>query len=122
LAVTLTGGNRNDTAQLLPLLDATPPIRGPARPAPPPTARAVRDRGYDHDVYRRQLRQRGITRGSRLQAWASGAGWWSSAASPWLHALKRLRNPLRTPRRRPSWPTSVGLRADLLPTATYPSF
>jgi SRSO17 transposase len=28
LAVTLTGGNRNDITQLLPLLDAVPPIRG----------------------------------------------------------------------------------------------
>ncbi|GGQ37135.1 hypothetical protein GCM10010266_70700 [Streptomyces griseomycini] len=28
LAVTLTGGNRHDVIQLLPLLDAVPPIRG----------------------------------------------------------------------------------------------
>jgi hypothetical protein len=28
LAMTLTGGNRNDVTQLLPLLDAVPPIRG----------------------------------------------------------------------------------------------
>jgi Transposase DDE domain len=33
LAVTVTGGNRNDITQLLPLLDAVPPVRGrPGRP------------------------------------------------------------------------------------------
>lgn len=28
LAVTLTGGNRHDVTQLVPLLDAVPPVRG----------------------------------------------------------------------------------------------
>jgi hypothetical protein len=28
LAVTLIGGNRNDVTQLIPLLDAVPPVRG----------------------------------------------------------------------------------------------
>jgi transposase len=28
LAVTLTGGNRNDITQLLPLIEAIPPVRG----------------------------------------------------------------------------------------------
>lgn len=28
MAVLLTGGNRNDATQLLPLLDAIPPVRG----------------------------------------------------------------------------------------------
>ncbi|BAU86997.1 transposase and inactivated derivatives-like protein [Streptomyces laurentii] len=28
LAIILTGGNRNDIAQLVPLLDAVPPVRG----------------------------------------------------------------------------------------------
>lgn len=28
LAVTLTGGNRNDVTQLIPLIQAVPPIRG----------------------------------------------------------------------------------------------
>jgi hypothetical protein len=33
LAVTLTGGNRNDVTQLIPLPDAVPPVRGkPGRP------------------------------------------------------------------------------------------
>jgi hypothetical protein len=53
LAVPLTGGNRNDVTQLLPLLDAVPPIRGRVGR---PRRRAVTlyaDRGYDHDSYRK---------------------------------------------------------------------
>ncbi len=39
LAVTVTGGNRNDVTQLLPLLDAVPLVRGkPGRPRRRPTA------------------------------------------------------------------------------------
>lgn len=43
LAVTLTGGQRNDVTQLIPLLDAIPPIRGAATPA----LRRPRLRGLD---------------------------------------------------------------------------
>jgi hypothetical protein len=53
LAVSLTGGNRNDVTQLLPLLDKVPPVAGVAgRPRRLPDALLV-DRGYDHDKYRR---------------------------------------------------------------------
>lgn len=34
LAVSLTGGNRNDVTQLMPLIKATPPVRGRVGPAP----------------------------------------------------------------------------------------
>lgn len=55
LAVTLTGGNRHDVTQLLPLLDAVPPIRGVrGRPRRRPR-RLSADRGYDFDEYRRLL-------------------------------------------------------------------
>ena len=60
LAVTLTGGNRNDVTQLIPLVDAVPPVRGRrGRPRHKPDI-IVADRGYDHDKYRTLLRQRGI--------------------------------------------------------------
>ncbi|RFU40489.1 IS5 family transposase [Actinomadura logoneensis] len=60
LALTLTGGNRNDVTQLLPLLDKVPPIRGRVgRPRSRPK-RLLADRGYDHDKYRRLLWQRGV--------------------------------------------------------------
>jgi hypothetical protein len=54
--VILTGGNRNDVTQLMPLLDAVPPVRGRVgRPRRKPEA-LFADRGYDHDVYRDQAR------------------------------------------------------------------
>src|SRR5438128_12357421 len=61
LAWTLTGGNRNDVTQLIPLLERVPPVRGRVgRPRRRPE-RVTADRGYDHDSYRRQLRRRRIT-------------------------------------------------------------
>jgi hypothetical protein len=60
LAVTLTGGNRNDVTQLMPLLQAVPPIRGKrGRPRQRPRE-LYADRGYDHDCYRRQVWAKGI--------------------------------------------------------------
>jgi len=61
LAVSLTGGNRNDVTQLMPLVQAIPPVRGRrGRPRQRPDA-VYADRGYDHDKYRRQVRDKGIT-------------------------------------------------------------
>lgn len=58
--MSLTGGNRNDVTQLLPLLDKIPPIAGVVgRPRHRPDM-LFADRGYDHDKYRRLLWQRGI--------------------------------------------------------------
>jgi hypothetical protein len=49
----LTGGNRNDITQLIPLLQAVPPVRGKrGRPRRRPDL-VLGDRGYDHDKYRR---------------------------------------------------------------------
>ncbi|MBX9394730.1 transposase [Streptomyces sp. TRM72054] len=62
LSVALTGGNRDDIAQLMPLLAAIPPIRGKrGRPRPWQRPREVyADRGYNHDCYRRQVWAKGI--------------------------------------------------------------
>lgn len=55
LAVTVTGGNRNDITQLIPLLAAVPRIRSKrGRPRQRP-GEVYADRGYDHDSYRRQV-------------------------------------------------------------------
>jgi transposase len=130
--VTLTGGNRNDITQLIPLLDAAPPIRG-RRGRPRHKPREVyADRGYDHDTYRRILRARGITPriARRGEAHGSGLGrirWVVERGFAWLHAVKRWRT--RYERRADihlgllqlaysSWPTPAGLLADLLPPAT----
>ncbi|GAA3027597.1 hypothetical protein GCM10010519_64220 [Streptomyces lactacystinicus] len=60
LAITVTGGNRHDVTQLLPLLDAIPHIRGrTGRPRHRPR-QLFADRGHDFDKYRRLLWKRGI--------------------------------------------------------------
>ena len=95
LAWTVTGGNRNDVTQLLPLVDRVPPVRGKVgRPRRRPE-RLTADRGYDHDKYRRELRRRGI--GSeiarRQTAHGSGLGrarWVVERTFAWLHHFKRL--------------------------------
>ncbi|MFD7058611.1 IS5 family transposase [Streptomyces sp. NPDC059906] len=96
LAVTLTGGYRHDVTQLLPLLDAIPPIRGPrGRPRRKPR-RLYADRGYDFDKYRRQLWKRGIKPMIARRGIAHGSGlskirWVVERAFAWLHQFKRLR-------------------------------
>ena len=84
LAVSLTGGNRNDVIQLLPLIQAVPPVRGRrGRPRQRPD-QVCADRGYDHDKYRQQVRTAGITPvspaavRSMARAWACTGGWLSS--------------------------------------------
>ncbi len=53
LAAVLTGGNRNDVTQPIPLLLAMPPVHGKhGRPRHRPDM-APADPGYDHDKYRR---------------------------------------------------------------------
>ncbi len=60
LAAILTGGNRNDVTQLIPLLEAVPPVRGGrGRPRRRPDV-VLGDRGYDHDKYRRLVRALGV--------------------------------------------------------------
>jgi Transposase DDE domain len=60
LAATLTGANRNDVTQLLSLIEAIPAVGGRCgRPRSRPET-VYADRGYDHDLYRRRLRARGI--------------------------------------------------------------
>ena len=51
LAVSLTGENRNDVTQLIPLIEAIPPVRGRrGRPRRRPEA-IYAGRGYDHGKY-----------------------------------------------------------------------
>jgi hypothetical protein len=66
--VTLTGGNRNDVTQLIPLVDAVPPIRGRrGRPRRRPRE-LFADRGYDHDIYRGSCALAASRRGSPAAA------------------------------------------------------
>jgi transposase len=95
LACTVTGGNRNDVTQLIPLLAAVPPVSGrPGRPRSRPDS-LLADRGYDHDKYRRLLRERGVEPliGRRQSGHGSGLGryrWVVERTFAWLHNFKRL--------------------------------
>ena len=96
LAVALTGGNRNDVTQLLPLVDGITPVAGRVgRPRQRPD-RIFADRGYDHDTYRRELWRRGVKpviarrgteHGSGLGRWR----WVVERTFAWLHNYRRLR-------------------------------
>ena len=89
--MSITGGNRNDVTQLLPLVDAIPPIRGlRGRPRRRP-GQLLADRGYDYDSYRRQLRARGITPRIARRGVAHGSGlgkqrWVVERGFAWLKA------------------------------------
>ncbi|MEU7052554.1 IS5 family transposase [Streptomyces eurythermus] len=96
LAVLLTGGNRNDVTQFLPLLDAIPPVRGRiSRPRRRPDSLFV-DRGYDHDIYRDQVGACGIVpaiarRGTRHGTGLGTYRWVIERSFAWLHGFRRLR-------------------------------
>lgn len=96
LAATLTGANRNDITQLMPLIDAVPPVRGRVgRPRRRPD-RLFADRAYDHDPYRRQLRDKGIRPVIARRGVGHGSGlgvyrWVVEQALALLHWFRRLR-------------------------------
>ncbi|MFI1482635.1 IS5 family transposase [Streptomyces sp. NPDC020747] len=96
LAVILTGGDRNDVTRLMPLLDAVPPVRGRVgHPRRKPES-LFADRGYDHDVYRDQVRARGIVPAIARRNTRHGTGlgvyrWVVERSFAWLHGFRRLR-------------------------------
>jgi transposase len=96
LAVSLTGGQRNDVTQLMPLIAAIPPVRGRrGRPRKRPDA-VYADRGYDHDKYRRQAREKGITPVIARRGTEHGSGlgvhrWVVEQSIALLHWFRRLR-------------------------------
>lgn len=96
LAVTLTGGNRNDVTQLIPLLQAVPPVPGKrGRPRRRPDV-VLGDRGYDHDKYRRLVRALGVKpliarRGTEHGSGIGAQRWVVERAFAHLHWFRRLR-------------------------------
>lgn len=96
LAATLTGANRHDVTQLIPLVDGIVPVQGRrGRPIHRPLI-VQGDRAYGSKKHKIQLKQRGI----KLQAarpgdpHGSGLGktrWPVERTLSWLHQFKRLR-------------------------------
>lgn len=101
LAVTATGSNVADVQELLPLVDAVPPVAGKVgRPRQRPEE-LFADRGYDSDPHRQALQTRGIQPkiARRRTEHGSGLGiyrWVVERTNSWLHGFRRLR--LRTDR------------------------
>jgi len=96
LAVTLTGGNRHDVTQLLPLVESIPPVRGRrGRPRRRPDE-LYADRAYDSDKHRDQLRAKGINPHLARKGTEHGSGlgmyrWVAEQCFALLHWFRRLR-------------------------------
>ena len=96
MAVALTGGNRNDVTQLLPLVDGIGPVRGKVGRPRQRADSVIADRGYDHDNYRRELWARGVKPIIARRATEHGPGlgklrWVVERSFAWLHQFRRLR-------------------------------
>src|SRR5206468_8561317 len=96
LAVRLTGANRHDSKEALPLVDAIPPLQGErGRPRYRPDC-VLGDRAYDAEVIHLGLRARhilpllavrGTKHGSGLGRWR----WVVERTFAWLNQFRRLR-------------------------------
>lgn len=96
LNVILTGANRHDVTQLLPLIDKAPAVAGkPGHPRQHPDS-IYGDRAYDSEPHRTELRRRGITPflAKRNTEHGSGLGvyrWVAERTVSWFHQFRRLR-------------------------------
>ncbi|MFD4636557.1 IS5 family transposase [Lentzea sp. NPDC058436] len=92
-AYKLTGGN---VTQLLPLIEAIPPVRGKrGHPRRRPDA-LYADRAYDFDKHRKELRAKGIDPQNAQRGTDHGSGpgtvrWVVERTIAWYHSMKRLR-------------------------------
>jgi transposase len=96
LQASLTGGNRNDVTQLMPVIQDIPPVRGRrGRPRRRPDT-VYADRAYDHDKYRKQVRAVGVTPVIARHGTEHGSGlgqyrWVVEQTFAPLHWFRRLR-------------------------------
>jgi transposase len=96
LTAILTGANRHDVTQLLPLVKSIPKIRGlPGAPLHKPQS-VMGDRGYDTDTHRMTLSARAIATqiARRNTPHGSGLGvyrWYVEQTLALMHQFKRLR-------------------------------
>src|SRR5262249_15037691 len=96
LAVRVTAANVNEVTQLIPLVDAVPPVGGkPGHPRQRPE-RLYANRGYDSEPVRAELRQRGIEPWVPKQRASHGSGlgvfrWVAERTVSWVHGFRKLR-------------------------------
>lgn len=96
LAVIVTGANRHDVTQLLPLLDSIAPIRGKkGRPRKYPK-RVLGDRAYDSEPHRKELKKKRHQANARSK---KNSSWKWSRNSPLVcRAKSRLVTPIQKAR------------------------
>ena len=92
----LTGGNRHDVTQLIPLVDSIPPIAGKVGHPLRRPKEVFADRAYHSHWHREQLLARRIepTIAERNTEHGSGLGlfrWVVERTISWLHQFRRLR-------------------------------
>jgi len=96
LAVRLTGANRHDSKEALPLVDAIPPLQGErGRPRCRPDC-ILGDRAYDAAAIRTGLRARHIVPLLAVRRTTHGSGlgrfrWVVERTFAWLNQFRRLR-------------------------------
>ena len=114
LSAILTGANRHDVTQLLPLVEAVPPVRGQRGRLRRRPQRLYADRAYDSRRHRQELRRRHIAPSLARRGAEHGSGlgvyrWVVERTLGWLHQFRRLR--VRYERRatsmKPSCPWAV---------------
>lgn len=96
LAAKVTAANAHDVTQLLPLVDAIPPLCGQVGHPRRRPERVQGDRAYDSEPHREELRRRGIkpVLARRNTEHGSGLGkfrWVVERCLSWLHQFRRLR-------------------------------
>ena len=96
LAASLTGANRHDVTQLLPLVEAIPPIRGQVGAPLKKPGKVVADRAYHSDPHRMSLSCKAIATeiARRNTPHGSGKGvfrWFVEQSVALMHQFKRLR-------------------------------
>jgi transposase len=99
LAVTVTGANVPDVNELIPLVDAVPPVGGKVGHPKQRPDELYADRAYDSEPHREKLRQRGIDPKIPRRRTEHGSGlgiyrWVVERTQAWLHGFRKLR--LRT--------------------------
>lgn len=96
LVAKVTAANTNDVTQLLPLVDAIPPVHGKVGHPRHRPDELQGDRAYDSEPHRQELRSRGIkpVLARRNTEHGSGLGktrWVVERCLSWLHQFRRLR-------------------------------
>lgn len=96
LASRLTGANRHDVTQLLPLVESIPPIRGTAGAPLRKPRRVMGDRAYDSREHRMTLSCRAIATDIARRNTPHGSGlgvfrWFVEQSLALMHQFKRLR-------------------------------